>query len=36
MPSGAPGMRGELKEHLTIYAFTKDTVYVYIQTTQTN
>ena len=36
MPPGSPGMQGELKEPLTIYAFTKDTIYLYEQTMQTN
>ncbi len=36
MPPGSPGMQGKLKEPLTIYAFTKDTAYVYEQTMQTN
>jgi hypothetical protein len=35
MPLGAPGMQGKLKEPLTIYAFTKDTIYLYEQTMQT-
>ena len=36
MIPGSPGMGGKLKEPLTIYAFTEDAAYVYMQTMQTD